>query len=345
MIEDEDYWHADDILSRNAMFNMVIGGRGCGKTYDCVRRCIRRARRSYALTGCAEQFIYLRRYKSELDDRKLFFSAVKHEFPTLEFKVEGWSGYFRKAGNDDAEWIALCHFIPLSTALTKKSVPYPDVKTIVFDEFIIDKGAIRYLPNECKCFLDFYNTVDRFEDRVRVLMLANAVSVANPYFFYYDIRPRDGARFQRYMDGYLIVENVKADNYAKTVAQTRFGKMIANTSYYDYAVDNKYADDDEKLIMSKTERATYSYGIRWGDKVLGVWIDSSAGLYFVTERTVEDVKPFVLVKEDMQPNSIMLDRTHPLLRGLRKVFTYGIVRFDSVRTRALFFDIMRQTGL
>ena len=53
------YYSFDDILSRNGVFNFIIGGRGIGKTYGAKKIAID----TYLETG--KQFIYLRRYKSE----------------------------------------------------------------------------------------------------------------------------------------------------------------------------------------------------------------------------------------------------------------------------------------
>lgn len=347
-MRDEDYWHADELLSRNAMFNFAIGGRGTGKTFDCVRRCIRRAQQSYAKVGIADQFIYVRRYKSEFADRQLFFSAVSQKFPGWEFKVEGWNGYMRKCVKEGAKenrWIHVCYLVTLANALTKKSVPYPHVKWIIYDEFIIDKGSLHYLQNECKAFLDFYNTVDRFEDRVRVLFIANAVSIVNPYFVFFDLKPRKGQRFLKAKDGYICVESVEATAYVEHVNSTRFGKMIRGTSYYDYAVGNEYHDDNDMFIERKTDTAQFHYAIRFDSRTIGVWVDYVNGVYYVCARYPKDAQVYTLTKEDMAPNLLMVERSSAMLKGLRKLYMAGCVRFDDVRSRALFNDIMEYLGL
>ena len=56
------YYDISDTLTHNALYNFIIGERGCGKTYSSKKFAIRR----FLKTG--EQFIYLRRYKSELSE-------------------------------------------------------------------------------------------------------------------------------------------------------------------------------------------------------------------------------------------------------------------------------------
>ena len=136
-----------------------------------------------------KQFIYLRRYKTEFDDFKNFFNDIMDEFPDTTFEVKGKKIYI------DGELAG--YGIPLSTALTKKSVSYERVELIGFDEFVIDSKVIHYLSNEVDAFLEFYETVARTRDNVRVLFLSNAVSVVNPYFMYWNLRPNSEQRFTR----------------------------------------------------------------------------------------------------------------------------------------------------
>ena len=46
---------------------------------------------------------------------------------------------------------------------------------------------MRYLGGEVTALEEFYNTVDRWNDRVRVIMCSNAVTLANPYFSAFNI--------------------------------------------------------------------------------------------------------------------------------------------------------------
>ena len=54
------YYDYGPVLSRNALFSFVVGGRGLGKTYGFKHWAIRDWIRS------GSEFVYLRRYKSEL---------------------------------------------------------------------------------------------------------------------------------------------------------------------------------------------------------------------------------------------------------------------------------------
>jgi len=83
------YYDFGPLLSRNAVINIAIGPRGDGKTYGAKKLAIRNAVKK------GEQFILLRRYKTELVTRTSFFDdisdAMRVEFPGYMFRVNGQS--------------------------------------------------------------------------------------------------------------------------------------------------------------------------------------------------------------------------------------------------------------
>ena len=82
------YYDYDKISSYNATFNMIITNRGFGKTYGAKKRAINK----FIKKG--EQFIYVRRYKSELKKVKdKFFEKVKKEFECHKFEINGFTAY------------------------------------------------------------------------------------------------------------------------------------------------------------------------------------------------------------------------------------------------------------
>lgn len=60
-----------------------------------------------------------------------------------------------------------------------KSTAYPNVTTIIFDEFLTRKY---YLPDEFVTFMNVLSTIIRFRDNVKIFMLANTVNKYAPYF-------------------------------------------------------------------------------------------------------------------------------------------------------------------
>lgn len=308
------------LLSHNALFNFVIGNRGAGKTYSFKRWAIK----TFLKTGA--QFIYLRRYKTEFADFKNFFADIMHEFPDEEFEVKGRNVYIngKLAG----------YGIPLSTALTRKSVSYHEVDKIGFDEFVIDSKVIHYLNNEVGHFLEFYETVARMRDNVRVVFLSNAVSVVNPYFLYWNMRPKQNRRFTRY--GHMLIEFVKNQDFIDAKYKTRFGQIIQNTKYGDYAVENEFLKDNNHFVEKKTGNARFEFAIIFNGQKYGFWTDYKEGLCFVSD----DYDPsstlvFALTDSEHKPNVMLIksaSRSH-LLKGAIQAYEGGWLRFENIQVK------------
>ena len=84
----------------------------------------------------------------------------------------------------------MCGYIgALSTSQRLKSNAYPLVDKIIFDEFLIDKGSLRYINGEVELMLELVETIFRMrDDNNKVIFIANAISIVNPYFTYFNIK-------------------------------------------------------------------------------------------------------------------------------------------------------------
>lgn len=323
------YYSYDSLMGHNAVINMVMGARGLGKTYGAKKMVIRDAIHK------GEQFIYLRRYKSELKGRKSFFADISHEFPGFDFRVNGNEAEMCVEG--DKEWQTIGYFVPLSTAQANKSIAYPLVTRIIFDEFIIERGALRYLPDEVKTLLDFYSTVDRYDDRVKVLMLSNAISIMNPYFIKWNIEP--SREFVRRGDGFICAHFVESSRFAREVSRTRFGSFITNfdEGYADYSIDNKFADSNDDFILKKTGRAQYSFTLRTKYGTFTVWIDGMT--WFVQSRRPRNDEILYTLCNNMREGEILLHYSDKILQMMRTKYKNGRVFFDSATSRNAFKEI------
>ena len=227
-------------LSYNAMFNFIIGERGVGKTFGAKKYAINRFLKK------GEQFVYLRRYKTELKescgDTGKFFGAIQEYFPDHEFSVHG---HTLKCGKR-----TMGYALALSVANILKSTSFNKVGTIIFDEFILDKGSYHYLQNEVEQLLDIVETVARLRD-IRVFFLGNAISITNPYFTYFNLTLPYKSDIKTFKDGLILVNYIKNIEYREMKHQTRFGKLIAGTDYAKYAIDNEFLRDSKTFIKKK----------------------------------------------------------------------------------------------
>lgn len=330
--------------SYGCMFNFVHGGRGTGKTYSCLKDCIER----YLTKG--EQFMYVRRYATELE--KLTKCKNARIFNAVQ-KDDRFKGYNLTAESN----VLYCnkniigYAQPLSTSSILKSDAFPDVTTMIFDEYLIDNtGTYHYLKDEVRKFLDMYETVARPGTRdkvVNVFFLANAISQSNPYFEEFNLHmpyKKDIQRFGQSKD--ILVENVRNEAYIEQKHNTRFGQLIAGTEYSDYAIDNKWLLDNNDFIEKKTQRSKYRMSIRYKDQWFGVWFDELQYIYYISNNVnLEYPVKYSATTDDHKPNTLLLARIKhlPEIKNLLTAYDCGAVRYETQTLKGWFRDIMRST--
>lgn len=335
-----DYYNYDKVFSFNATYNFVVGGRGLGKTFGAKEKAIKAALKK------GDQFIYLRRYKEELKAAKAtFFADIEYKFPEWDFKVMGGTAvvsHISGRGETKRKWAVIGYFIALSTSQIQKSVSFPNVKTIIYDEFIIEKGALHYLPQEDIVFNNFYSTVDRYKDKTKVFFLANSVSIMNPYFLAYEIVPDEGSEFVVKHDGFIVAHFPNSEDFQSGVYETRFGRFIQGTEYAQYAVANTFTDNNDNLLSMKDSSAKYRFTLECKNGAFSVWHDIRKDEYYVQEKLPKDQIVFTLLSEKMSTDKTFVTFTDRPLAYLRSAFRGGRVVFDKPTTRNTFTEIFKR---
>lgn len=338
-IKKNHYYDTNVIKSYNAVYNFIVGGRGIGKTYGFKYGAIK----DYFKHG--REFIVLRRYSTELGTRHSFFDDVHTRFPKYDFRVLGMYGQIAHISTREdrkREWTTICYFVALSVAQQKKGTAYPNVHTIIFDEFIIEKGNLVYLKDEFTAFNNFYSTVDRYNDRVRAYFLANSVSIMNPYFDSLEIRPEEGREFITKSDGFAVAHFPDNSEFSAAVYETRFGKFIKNTEYAEYAVENKFDDNHDMLLAIKDTRAQYMFTLETRTATFSVWHSIRANRYFVQRRRPQNEIVYTLDATNMSEEKTLLMRSDTISSMLRTGFRQGRVLFDTQTTRNAFIEVFRR---
>jgi len=336
------YYVFDKLFSYNGIYNFLIGARGLGKTYGIKKWSIKQGIEK------GDEFIYLRRYKEELKTAKQsFFSDVEVEFPDYDFRFQAHYAQYshiKKRDDKKREWITIGYFMALSTAQSQKSVAFPRVKTIIFDEFIIEKGMVHYLPNEAEAFTNFFSTVDRNKDKTRAFFLANSATIDNPYFVKYEIEPNADQEWIKKFDGFIVCHFADSADFKAGVYKTKFGKFIAasDPEYAAYAVGNEFRDNNDNLLRLKNAEAGYSYSVETHAGTFSVWVDWKDREFYIQQRRPKNELIFTLLPERMEDGKKLLFKNDKQVQILRAAFKSGRVYFDKAQTRQAFLKIFAQ---
>lgn len=329
MSNERKFWDISNLMSHNKLFNFAIGGRSTGKTYAAKKWAIKK----FISASALPQFVYVRRYDtSDLKYITSFFDDISWEFPEHDLLCDGKTFYI---DGEVAGWA-----IPLSTASSLKSTPFPFVGRIIFDEFIIDNSKQQYLKNEVEAFLELYSTIAR-EREVTVLFLSNALSISNPYFNYFDLKLPYGSNIC--VKEEIALEMVEVDGFAERRKKSRFGKVIAGTRYSSYSIDNKFLLDDPAFIRKRPAGCAGYFSMRCGGKNYSVWLDKKDFGFYICEGLTPNIGPvFAITNEDHKPNTLYAGKIKPYaLRVLLQQYAAGNVFFENQNTKNVMLSILK----
>lgn len=181
------YYSLDRILKEKAQYNIIFGERSNGKSYSALL---------YGLENFfkkGKQFAIVRRFDDDIKQSKgeTFFDAIiadGHIFRLSGGKYTGIKYRSRKfylcfhddeIEKDIVDNKPFAYAFAINVATRYKSTSYPDITTIVFDEFL--EREI-YLQNEFVSFMSIVSTIVRSRNDVKIFMLGNTVNQHCPYF-------------------------------------------------------------------------------------------------------------------------------------------------------------------
>lgn len=182
------FYDVRDTLSAypNAHYYVIYGERSNGKTYSSLDYCLE----NFLTKG--EQFAYVRRWGEDIRKKQLsqLFAAHAENGRISKLTKDAWGGMdytgnkFRLTKSDEDGKLTInddiCGYaFDLNSMEHYKSISFPRVTTIVFDEFLSRNG---YLPNEFILFTNVISTIVRQRNNVKIIMLGNTVNRSCPYF-------------------------------------------------------------------------------------------------------------------------------------------------------------------
>lgn len=332
------FYNYDKLLSRDFLIAFVIGERGVGKTFGAKIAMLKK----FIKTG--EQFIYLRRYKTELDT----------SLATFWNDVQG-NGFFEDLNLQVKKSKLLTSFIcdgkvcgyavPLSTSNILKSTAFPKVSTIIFDEFLIEEGrSYRYLKEEVNLFLDVIETVGRLRDNLKVILLGNAINVhASPYFAYWDLELPYNSEFKSFHDGMIVVNYIKNLEYREAKKKSKFGKLIEGTDYGRYAIDNEVLHENDDFIGKRPSNSEFYGVVIINGLPLGMWNGLDGYMYLSEKYDPNTIFKFVFDYNDHTEGTIFMSvRENMYMAVLIRGYKQGWLRFENQKIKIAAIKILNK---
>ena len=322
------FYNLDKLYSYSGfLMAFVIGERGVGKSFSAKVAMLKK----FIKTG--EQFIYMRRYKTELDSAlTTFWSDLQlNGYFTdynLEVKKSKMITTFKCNGK-------ICGYaVPLSTANILKSTAFPKVKTIIFDEFMLDNGGTyRYLKNEVTMVLDVFETVFRLRDG-QIIFLGNALSITNPYFAYFNLELPYNSEYKSYKDGLIIVNYIKNMKYREEKKKSKFGHLIADSDYGRYAIDNQMLRDNPSFIAKRPPHSSFYGVLVINGMYLGLWCGSDGYLYMSDKFDPNTTHKFVFDYNDHTEQTIFSSvRDNMYLHMCIRAYKQGWLMFENQKIK------------
>lgn len=338
-VDTSKYYDGNRTLTHNCLFNFVVGSRTAGKTFWFKKWAIEDFLKNEM------QFVYVRRYAKEIKKSKpKFFDDIRFMFPDHELKVKGDEFLI------DDKVAGYC--IILSTAKIEKSVPYPFVNKICLDEFLIEKGHYKYLPDEVGSFLNLYETIARPGSEhcdVITFFMANAITWTNPYFLYFNVKQptkvdKNGKAIWKKDE--ILLELSADERLIEAKEKTRFGSIIKGTPYGDYSINNKFLLDDNTFIERKSPNAKYYFTFRYKENSYGVWIDMVEGKMWVSHSIDPSYKLiFSVTMKDHEPNTMFLKNisNYNHFKMFIENYKLGNVYYEDINIKNITYEVIKMS--
>lgn len=315
------------------------GNRSTGKTTFFNSYAVRRFLRH------EEKFAVIVRTRDELSgiSDKFFNDIKKLYFPASEMRQESRAhGLYSELFLND---ISCGYAVPLSAAnkLKKFSHLLNDTALMLFDEFQTEDN--RYLPDEVNKLLSIHTSLAReigkSVKRLPIIMIANQVSLINPYYLRLGIseRIKKNTKILRGR-GYVLERNFISD-IAALQAGSAFNRAFSMTDYFKNLTENVYLNDRTAFIESMTGRNRYICTVIKNGESFSIREYPDKNVLYCDSSYDESFKLRIAIDTISQSDDNALRNLYPTLLSTFKVyFQSGKFRFKNAACKACIFSLL-----
>lgn len=354
---EEKFYNPQKMLSYNQFINLIIGGRGIGKTFGMKKHLLRK----HINTG--KQFIYLRRNKSELDriDKEKFFTTELLNQVFTDFKVldvdtssQHYKMVFHASNTGQLENIMkisaskiilngriVCYMKSLSTWVDLKGSEYDDVDDILFDELLIDTASRKqYLKNEVASFLNFLFSVFRRRKNCHAYLLSNATNFNNPYFAY--LKFYDTSQSKRFYNfksrAFLIEFPPNTPLFDDDDKENPFFKLINGSNAYGSMINNEFQVKNDNNIQKIKGDKTRLYSFYLDGTFLTCYYVNK--VVYVSKGYDKNLNAFTILLDDVENGFRFLQKNSNVAKQIKKNYLANIIVYEDLETKNKFMEVV-----
>lgn len=258
---DIKWYSLDNILKYDTQYYMIFGERSNGKSYAVDKYIIDK----FFLEG--EQFAFVKRFEDDIKTKymtEVFTPLENYILEKYNHKIKFYRGcwlvYEEGTEGKIADCKTLGYAFSLNNVNRTKATSYPNVTTILFEEFMsIDCS---YLPDELNLFLNLISTIVRYRHNVKVFMLANAISKFSPY------STALGIRLHRLKKGEIILKEYTDKKGFKTkfaIERSENVNVFDNNQNTEKIVYNNFGNSGVGKMITSGEFEVHAYPRRNGN--------------------------------------------------------------------------------
>lgn len=260
--DDNGYLDFRSVRDRGYPFNLIIGGRGAGKTYGALRSCVEDGKR----------FIFMRRKQIQLDIiNKPEFSPIRPICRdaglqiTMRSVAKGLSAFvpyeLDADGSERVTGEPYGYTCALSTVANLRGFDASDVDILIYDEFIPEKSE-RPLAHEADALFNCYETLNRNRELtgaqpLQLFCLANANDQTSPVLEHLrlirriDRMTRVGNELYTDPKRGLLLLLLRDSPISAAKADTALYRLTAGSDYAEMALSNNFVYEERGRIVSR----------------------------------------------------------------------------------------------
>lgn len=236
------WYNIREKLKKLRALNIIIGGRGIGKTYSTLN----------FLLETGDKFIYMRNTDTQIKESASAFGNPFKKLNTdldIDIRIDSEAKHYIINKYDNGKAVeCIGYACALSTFENLRGIDLSDVKYVIFDEFI-ERRTLTF--DQFRTFASFIETVNRNreilgEEPVKMILLSNAQKLGNPILAGFNVIPIIERMISRdeeeYITKFLFVDLPKSEISDKK-RETSLYQLINGSQYAAEALDNKFSYD------------------------------------------------------------------------------------------------------